>query len=186
MTFPHNPAQTEAGLLSAIAERWSPRIFTDQPLKQQMVDTLFEAARWAPSSYNEQPWRYVYAQKGEEGREQLESLLLEGNAWAKSAPLLLISFYKRTSSKNGKENRVALHDLGASNISLALQATHMGLLAHQMGGFRHADANAELSVPEDFYPGSMMAVGYPAQDSEITPRERKSLEEIVFHGKWSG
>lgn len=48
---------------SLFIERWSPRAMSGQPITQEELMTLFEAARWAPSSYNEQPWRFIYAQR---------------------------------------------------------------------------------------------------------------------------
>ena len=41
--------------------RWSPRAFTGQPITQEELLTMLEAARWAASSYNSQPWRFLYA-----------------------------------------------------------------------------------------------------------------------------
>jgi hypothetical protein len=33
--------------------RWSPRAMSGEPITDQEMLTLFEAARWAPSTYNE-------------------------------------------------------------------------------------------------------------------------------------
>lgn len=194
MTYPHKPVETSYPLLEVMKERWSPRLFAEQPVEEEKLKTVFEAARWAPSSYNEQPWRFIYATKDDgEAREKLESLLVEGNAWAKKAPVLIINFYKKTFAHNGKENRVALHDLGAANISIAYQATALGLITHQMSGFDAAKANALLGVPEDYFPGSMMTIGYAVQEneipdaqkeSELSPRKRNPQDTFVFHGTW--
>ena len=35
--------------------RWSPRAFMGQPITQEELLTMLEAARWAASSYNSQP-----------------------------------------------------------------------------------------------------------------------------------
>ncbi len=184
---------TEAPILDIIGKRWSSLAFEPTPLKGEMITSLFEAARWAQSSYNEQPWRYVYASKGDPDREKLESLLAEGNSWAKNAGLLIISFAKKTFAKNGKENRHSLHDLGAASALLTLQATSMGLNSHQMAGFDTAHANEALGVPADFEPGSMIAIGYPADPAtlpealltrEKAPRSRNTQSSFVFQGKW--
>ncbi len=166
---------------------------SDAKIDQKMIDRLFEAARWAPSNYNEQPWRFVYATKDDgKEREVIESLLVDGNAWAKSAYLLIVSFTKKTFAKNDKPNRMALHDLGAANLSIALQATDMGLVTHQMGGFDHENVNTILGVPDDFLPGSMMAISQPT-DSKGAPAELIQRDEkprsrastvIAFRGKW--
>jgi hypothetical protein len=38
-----------------IPRRWSPYGFSDRPVSDDDLRSLFEAARWAASSFNEQP-----------------------------------------------------------------------------------------------------------------------------------
>ena len=62
-----------------IARRWSPYGFSDRPVSEDDLRSLFEAARWAASSYNEQPWRYIVATKADPKEfERLLSCLVEG------------------------------------------------------------------------------------------------------------
>jgi nitroreductase len=193
MNYPHNLAVTALPVLDIIKERWSPRAMSPQTIEPEKIETLFEAARWAPSSSNLQPWRYYYATKDDgEARLKLESLLEPGNNWAKNAYLLIISFAdtKRT-RKDGTQgdNYHALHDTGAASAFLALQCEPLGLVGHQMAGFDREKANGLLGVPENFVPGSMIAVAYPdaleslspeLQEKEKRPRERKQQREFVF------
>src|ERR687888_1294011 len=75
-----------------IARRWSPYAFSDRPVSDDDLRSLFEAARWAPSSYNEQPWRYIVATKANPAEfERLLSCLVDPNqVWAKAAPVLAL------------------------------------------------------------------------------------------------
>ena len=61
-------AKTAHDIHPLLKKRWSPRAFADQEIPEEVLNELFEAARWAASSMNEQPWQYVYAQKGTEER----------------------------------------------------------------------------------------------------------------------
>jgi len=191
MKYPAKPAKAEAPILDVIANRWSPVIFDAAPLSPEQIASLFEAARFAASSYNEQPWRYVYAGKKDTGREALESLLAEGNTWAKNAGLLILSFTRKEFLKNGKPNRHYFHDLGAASATLTLQATSMGLISHQMAGFAVDKANGVLAVPDDFEPGSMIAIGYAGDPANFpeemqlrdeSPRVRNPRETFAFRG----
>lgn len=193
MSYPEKPALTDLPIVGAIKRRWSPVAFSDKPLEPKMIAALFEAARWAPSSFGEEPWRYVYAAKGDDGREALESLLVEGNAWAKKAGLLAISFAKTNFTYNSKPNRHHLHDLGCATGYLVLQSTELGLVSHQMAGFAHEKANDVLGVPKEFVPGSMFAIGHygdpkamdeGSQKRDASPRGRKPVEEFAFKGRW--
>lgn len=40
-------------------ERWSPRAYDANPVPEQDILTVLEAARWAPSAHNIQPWRFL-------------------------------------------------------------------------------------------------------------------------------
>jgi nitroreductase len=194
MTYPEKKAPTDVPIAELLARRWSPYAFdTSIALTNDDVHTLFEAARFAPSSYNEQPWRYVYAQKSDEGRDVIESLLMDGNVWAKNADLLIVSFAKKTFSRNDKPNHHALHDTGAATLQLVLQATAMNLVSHQMAGFYMDKANDALNVPSEYVPGSMIAIGHAGKhddlssdlkERETAPRVRNEQKTFVFQGKF--
>ncbi len=198
MAYPIKPALTNYPINELAKNRWSPRVFSDRPIEEEKIMSLFEASRWSPSSYNEQPWRYVYATKDDQEKFKLFiSLMIEFNqAWAGKAFLLIVSFAKKNFTFNGKKNYYALHDTGAASLNLVLEVVNQGLVAHQMEGFDKATALTELGFNADEYQaGSMIAVGYPAtladldkltleqKESELAARTRKQLDEFVFKGK---
>ena len=85
-------AQPDYPIEALLARRWSPYSFAERDVPLADLQAILEAARWAPSSYNEQPWRYLLARRSDPAAfEKLLSCLIDGNqAWAKSAPVLLI------------------------------------------------------------------------------------------------
>src|SRR2546428_11543327 len=97
-----------------LASRWSPYGFSDRPVSEEDLLSLFEAARWAASSYNEQPWSYILGTKDDpEQFARVLSCLVEGNqAWAKAAPVLAIGCVSLNFARNAKPNAAAVHDLG--------------------------------------------------------------------------
>ncbi|MFW5887994.1 MAG: nitroreductase family protein, partial [Bacteriovoracia bacterium] len=110
-------------------DRWSPRSFAKEPIFQETLDTLFEAARWAPSCYNDQPWTFLYANE-ENDLEVFRSLLVEKNQkWANNAPVLSFLIARKNFAFNDRPNNWAVFDCGAAWMSLALQANTMGLAA---------------------------------------------------------
>src|SRR3954466_14699450 len=124
-------ADIESPVLDVIRHRKSRRAYNGQPIEEEKIRSLFEAARWAPSSMNDQPWAYIYATKGQPLWEKLVDAMNEGNkAWAKDAPLLVMSLARKTFAVNGRPNGSAKYDLGAANAFLALQATELGLNLH--------------------------------------------------------
>src|SRR4051812_27583490 len=84
-----------------IRNRKSIRAFSNVPVEQEKLNSLFEATRWAPSSTNEQPWLYMYATKDQsELWNKMFGPLTEGNKlWAKDAPLLILSLARKNFSR---------------------------------------------------------------------------------------
>jgi nitroreductase len=76
---------------------------------------------------------------------------------------------------------------------MALQAEALGLVIHQMGGYDAEKARAAFSIPPEYTPMAMIAVGYQAEPDilddetkakELRPRARKPLTERFFEGGW--
>ena len=188
------PADTQYPIHDALRRRWSPRAFDDRPIEPENLRSLFEAARWAPSSNNEQPWRFLVATK-ENATEyaRLFDCLVEGNQkWAHRAPALLLSVAK-LQFEDGSTNRHALHDTGMATENLVLQATALGLVAHQMAGFRIDQARTDCKIPAGYEPVAIIAVGYPGDPAQLSerlraretqPRVRKPLTAIVYSTTW--
>jgi nitroreductase len=88
-----------------------------------------------------------------------------------------------------RPNGKALHDIGAANISIAIQAAEMGLQVHQMGGFDKVKATEYLNLDTDnFEPVTIIAVGFPGDEEQLTQelklkelrsRKRKEIGEFV-------
>ncbi|MGD8816998.1 MAG: nitroreductase family protein [Acidobacteriota bacterium] len=187
------PAPTRYPIHELIADRWSPRAFSERPVEEGMLHRLFEAARWAPSSRNEQPWSFIVCPKqNEEAHGALLRCLSESNQeWAQHAPILMMSVAKLALDHNGKPNRHAYHDVGQAVAMMLVEATDLELVAHQMGGFDQDKARELLQIPEGFDPVAAIALGYPGdaenlslalQKREYAPRERKDFSEFVWSG----
>jgi nitroreductase len=188
-------ADTQHPIHDLLKRRWSPRAFSDQPVEAEKLRILFEAARWAPSSNNEQPWRFVVANKDNETEwSRLLACLVEGNRkWAYRAPVLILSVASLNFEDDSTPNRHAFHDTGMAVENLMLQATALGLAAHQMAGFDVEKARADLKIPSGYEPVAMIAVGYPGDPAQLSdrlrareaqPRVRKPLTEFVYSATW--
>jgi nitroreductase len=157
---PENRRKPDWDIDSMFVDRWSPRGFSDEPLTERELQTLFEAARWAPSCYNEQPWLFVYATEPEARAKLLACLVSKNQTWACRVPVLMFVLARRNFAKGGKENRHAPFDAGAAWMALALQARKLGLYAHAMAGFSLEKAYEALGVsPEEYLIMAAVAVG---------------------------
>lgn len=158
-----------------------------QPVTPQQVKKLLEAARLAPSSYNEQPWHFIVCDRHtdpEAFEKALHTLVPSNQRWAKEASLLMICVTASHFSYNGKLNRWGHYDTGAAVLSLTLKATSMGLMTHQIGGFKDQEIREGFQIPEGYEPITVIAVGYPSPEETQPERERKPLGENFFMGSW--
>jgi nitroreductase len=193
----HKPAITEAPLETTIANRWSGRAYdATKPVSREQVVTLLEAARWAPSCFGDQPWRFIVWNKGiNQAAWQLGfDCLVPGNqSWVENAPVLMLICADTVFNHNEKPNRWAQYDTGAAAENMCLQASSMGLMAHQMGGFDADRARAAFNIPERYTPMAMVSIGYQAPveslegetlSRETAPRSRRPLDELFFADSW--
>ncbi|MDU0200208.1 MULTISPECIES: nitroreductase family protein [Paenibacillus] len=169
--------------------RWSPRSFTKQEVTEDVLLSLFEAARWAPSGSNIQPWRFIVA-RTEEQLAKFHSFIAPANReWCEKAPVLaLVISY--TKSSNGNTSPSHAFDAGAAWGYLALEANNQGLITHAMGGFDHNQARETLQIPEDYQTHAVIAIGYRGpvealperfQEREA-PSTRRPVSELLFEG----
>jgi nitroreductase len=180
-------------------ERWSPRAFDGSEMPEQDLASLFEAARWAPSAFNSQPWRFLYARRGDSHWERFLALLIPWNqAWAQSASVLIYIVSDSlpfTDKKTGEPSTSTTHafDAGAAWACLALQATRMGYLAHGMSGIQYELARVELGLPERFHLNAACVIGRIGDAAQLdeklrareTPSGRKPMGEFVHAGNFA-
>ncbi|MBW4719726.1 nitroreductase family protein [Saccharothrix obliqua] len=176
-----------------IANRRSPRAFDpDAALAPDVLEALFEAARWAASHGNTQPARFVVGLRGDDTFQRVFDVLRPGNqTWAVRASALVLAARATTDDRGPIPNTE--FGLGLAVQNLVLQAEHLGLITHQMGGFDHDAAARAFGLPADVVPVVVVAVGVPGdvgllppdlQAREHAPRVRKPLSETVFTGAW--
>lgn len=175
-----------------IEKRYSPVIFVETEISDEVLFKLFEAARWAPSSFNDQPWSFIYGRKGKDPVYDLlfETLMDANKKWAKNAPVLALSIANVISPTTKKENPYAFHDVGMAMGNLLLQAASLDVYLHQMGGYSKKKAKETLNIPKTYEPVAMMAMGYRGepeqfpqdlQEKESKQRTRKEMKDFVFN-----
>jgi len=189
-------AQTQTPIIDPLALRWSGRAYdSDRPVDRADLMALLEAARWAPSCFCYQPWRLLVWDRSEEfqGWHRAFECLAESNrSWACHAPILMLACAD-TLFADGRPNRWCQYDTGAAVMSLSVQATALGLMVHQMGGFDAQRIRTEFTIPESFDCLAMLTVGYQLpqdrlpvelREREQALRSRRDLGESFFEGGW--
>lgn len=184
-----------AAVLPLFVERWSPRAFDESEIPDADLEAIFEAAGLAPSAFNYQPWRFLYAKRGDANWERFLSLLVPFNAsWAKDAGVLIF-IVSDTAMRNGEKadpSHSHSFDAGAAWAQMALQATALGYHAHGMVGLDFPRANNELAIPEGFRIEAAVAIGKRDSAERLPdalrerekPSDRKPVSEIAIPGSF--
>ncbi len=186
----------QAPIHPLIAKRWSPRAFDpDRPVSIELLTSCLEAARWSASSYNAQPWRFVVADRFHDPKSWqivFDHLVPVNQHWNRRVPVFVVAT-TYPFLEDGRPNGHAEHDLGQANANFCLQATALGLVTHQMAGFKKDELRLALGVPEEYTVKTVIALGWPGtldqldedlKKRELLPRERKPLENLIHIGSW--
>jgi len=162
--------QVRFPVIQPIANRFSPRHFSSEKIPNKVINSIFEAARLAPSGHNYQPWYFYWTRNTDKTFEKIVSCFPPSNYWAKTAAVFIVACYLPII--DGKQDPYALYDLGASVMSLILQAQHLGFYARQIGNCNTKKLKELLNLNKDHKPFVVIALGKIGDYSKI--------EEIYF------
>ncbi|MBP7603166.1 MAG: nitroreductase family protein [Spirochaetes bacterium] len=174
-------------LQEALTRRRSVRKFTGEPVTDDEVRAVLEAARIAPSWANVQPWEFIVL-RDRSMIEKITATYVEKNPATKCslAASALVAACARTGvsgcydGKNlTKFNEWFMFDLGMAVQNLCLKAHELGLGSVVVGLLDHDMAKAILGLPADREVVACIPLGRPAVAGKEGP-PRKPLSEFAF------
>ncbi|MGC9398372.1 MAG: nitroreductase family protein [Anaerolineae bacterium] len=159
-------------MLDLIKKRRSIRKYTDEPITDEQIKTLLEAAMAAPSANNRQPWHFIVVRDA-----GLKKNLAETHPWAGMAADASVVFVV-----TAEETRHWVEDCSAATENLLLAVTALDLGAVWVAVYpddqREAYVRKVLEMPEDLRVLCLVPVGYPA---ESKPAGTKYKETKVHY-----
>ncbi|MDO8568654.1 MAG: nitroreductase family protein [Dehalococcoidales bacterium] len=190
-------------LMQAIKERRSIRKYRTDPIPDEMLNTILEAARWAPSWSNTQSWRLVLV-RNQETRNKLAGVLKStrpgginrASEAIRAVPVVIVACAERGLSgilragdqvgkpATDKGEYWYMFDLGLAMQNLTLTAHSLGLGTVHVGMFEAAEVARILGLPDKIVPVELMPLGWPAEKSPVPPR--KEMNQLVFQEKYPG
>ena len=166
--------------LEAILTRRSVRRYTPEPIPDETVRTLLEAAMAAPSAGNEQPWQFVVIRE----RAVLDEIpkIHPFTQMLKEAPLAILVCGDLTLEKH---KGMWVQDCAAATENLLLAVRALGLGGVWCGVYPREDRvegfRGLLGIPAHVVPFALVALGRPAQ--EQGPANRYT-EARVHVNRW--
>ena len=168
----------DQSLAPVLAERWSPRGFdSDHEIDHDDLLSIIEAARWAPSAGNTQPWAFIVARRGTSEFDAIVGSLAGFNtSWAPHASALIV--LASVAERAARMPRWIDYDLGQAAAHATIQAEHLGLRVHQMGGFSVDAVSEAFALGPDVVPVTVLAIGQHDNSERVSAdiRERDAAE----------
>ena len=162
-------------LMEAIRKRRSVRKYKPDPVPEDAIRHVLEAARLAPSWANSQCWHFIVVTD----QNAKERVAQAGNRWIAEAPVIVVACADPAKPGTKGDQPYYLLDIGIAMEHLMLAATEKGLGTCWIGWFREDIVRKALGVPDNIRVVASTPLGYPA---EAPPsRNRKSLDEIVSY-----
>ena len=164
----------------AIKNRWSVRSYKAEPVPEEKLKKVLEAARLAPSAHNEQEWKFIVVRDAKR-REQLSEAA--GQSFIVEAPLIIVAV--ATDPEHVLSSGVPAYavDLAIAVEHMALQATEEGLGTCWIGAFSQEEVKGVLGIPEEYKVVTLLPLGFPADKPK--PKSRKSIKEIICYENFS-
>lgn len=163
------------------------REFSDEPVSEEELDAIADAARWSGSAGNSQPWRFIVITERSTvralGEPGLPDTLALYTARAAIASVLPADPARRLSHA---------YDDGRAAERMLIAASLLGLGAaiNWLQDEAREVATRVLALPGDRLVRSMVAVGYPSdaarRRTSPSGSARLPRSEVVFRERWPG
>ena len=165
-----------------IRKRYSVRAYKADPVPDDKLAQVLEAARLAPTAANRQPFRLIVIHTA--GREE-ELGRVYVRPWFVQAPLVVCVCGIWEEGWIRRDDRSYLDvDVAIVMDHITLAAADIGLGTCWVGGFDLTAAREVLGVPDGVEPIAFTPLGYP--EDEPKEKKRKSLDELVQYERWQG
>lgn len=165
-----------------IQKRYSCRSYSPDPVPEDCLRRILEAARLAPTAANRQPFRIVVIHTHGR-RDELQKIY--PREWFVGAPLLvcLVGVPPEAWTRSDDGRRYLDVDAAIVMDHLILAAANEGLGTCWIAAFNAREARKALNLPDSVEPLLFTPIGYPLDTAAI--KERKPLEDLVRWEKWT-
>ncbi|MEZ5374937.1 MAG: nitroreductase [Acidimicrobiales bacterium] len=165
--------------IAALRNKRDQRDYTDEPIADDLLDTVLDAARMAGSAKNQQPVRLVVVTDP----ATKEALKAGGDfaAWIDRPPVLVVFTVRADAGPR------ALFDVGRHAQNLMVAATALGLSSCPVTFHHQAVVREILGIPDDVDAPMVVSLGHPAPSSGPSPvaGPRLPLGDYVHRGRWA-
>jgi len=162
-------------VFEAIKNRRSIRGYKDEPVPEEALSQVLEAARLAPSAANRQEYKFIVV-KDEATRKALVPAC-NNQKFVGEATVVIVG------CATNPERKYARVDVAIAMDHMTLAAHALGLGTCWIGAFSEEEVKKLLGIPEEVSVVCLLPLGIPAKPG--IPRSRKTKEELFPVDKWA-
>lgn len=163
-----------------VKKRYSVRAYKSDPVEDDKLQQVLEAARLAPTAANRQPFRFIVIHTA--GREE-ELRRIYDRHWFVQAPVVICACGIPDQGWVRRDGRSYYDvDVAIAMDHLILAAADLELGTCWIGAFDQTAAREVLGLPDDVEPVVFTPLGYPSDQPK--PKKRKPLDELIRYEHW--
>ena len=166
--------------LELVKNRYSVRSYKPDPIEDDKLRKVLEAARLAPTAANRQPFQLIIVHTV--NREE-ELSRIYPRPWFVQAPLIIcICGISEVAGRRRDGRSYCDVDVAIAMDYLILTSADLGLGTCWIGAFDSVAAREILGLPDEVEPIVFTPLGYP--DDQPKEKKRKSIDELVRYEHW--
>lgn len=162
------------------------RSYRPDPIPDEDVKSLLEAAVQAPSSGNLQNWEFIIVRKYEAKKALADAAM--GQGFIAEAPVVIAvcANLGAMAARYGARGRelYSIQNTAAATENLMLAAWDRGIGSCWVGAFNENDVKRALNIPEDIRPVAIITMGYT--EGPAKKPGRRPVEEVMHRELYGG
>ena len=159
------------------------REFSEEPISEEDLERILNAARRTGSSKNDQHWAFVIVRD----RDHLRELAAVGH-YAGHLAGATVAVAIVTPDASGHYNNSVMWDSGRAAQNMVLAAWELGIGSVPATVYDHALASRLLGLPDDRRCDFLLSFGHPADSAKLTVPNRAGgrlpLSDLVHEDRW--
>ena len=202
----------DISLFEAIHTQRAIRRFTGEPVSDEVIKRILEAAIRAPSGRNTQPWRFVVIRDADTkrkigeyyrlaceaagiGQEPIPGLSKKVNDSVThlafhmgEAPVLILACYEYVSKDTvGPSTLLTGSSIypAVQNLLLAARALGLGTALTTVHSMFESEIKALLGIPPNVQTAALIPLGYPSAEERFGGSRRRPVAEVTHFDRWS-
>lgn len=150
------------------------RSYRPEPLPDESVKQILQAARLTGSSMNRQPWHFIAVDDREDLRK-LGKMASTGPYLAEAGLAVAVAI---------EDTRYAVSDASRAIQSMMLTAWEDGIHSNWVGFFGLEEMEEFLQIPDDLDLLAVIAFGYSDREAGQGVKDRKPFSEVIHYGRF--